>query len=1047
MVVSLLASFLTLSDGVAQPEPAEAATLTTYDAGAYVVDMGQVQTVATGLKPYGLVYDLVVNNQIPVDWVIADGKTKNPDADLTDPAAIDFSANGKDYRGGPFVIPAGFAAEAAPIISAWQAQGVVVDGPMPQFGAPKFETITSWPNAVLDLKNGKIASAYYANAGIGTEAYRMGLPSSLSPCDDLYVMPHADPAWATHSNLIPFNDAGGYIWAACHAVSVLENVDDPASADPSPDMNFLSNTGLLHFKSPGHDGGTPPYAYDSAAGSDPIMQFLGRIDTATENGSEQIYLPDAAGWRASTNVLVDDPDHPDVGVSSPGEAAKLAYGRGFGNPDNGLVMYEGGHSHNKGDEADLVAAQRAFLNLHLMAGIERGIDVITDTPEVIGAGETVDVSATISGGAHDYDWTWESSCGGTFAAPTGSGAGDPVNVSTTFTAPAVAGGCSVKLLVSDTCERVAFGASATIITMPTDVGITITDDADPIEAGGTLSYTVDVVNNGPGDAEATEAVIMLPPGVTFVSASPDQGSCTYLGGVVTCDLGTVLNGSTSQTTIAVTVDPDTSGTITALAAVATDSPDTDPTNDAASEPTDVGINGLVVDIEVDPGYVYASAVPDSVAYTITVTNTAPSSLDNVVVGEDVCGSVTGPMGDDGNGLLDQGEVWTYTCSGDVSSDPTANTATATGDHPILGPVAADPDTATVEVIDPAITIDKAPGTQGAPTGGAALFDITVTNTGDITLAPVTVTDPLAPDCDRTFTEMAPGAVKTYSCSMPMTEPIGTTGTNTIDVSGIDPLGNPVTDSDSADYTVIAALLDVTKSADVAAARPGEPVEFTITVENPSAVDQTNIVVTDTWPAGLIWQSSTIPAGGSVTDNFSHDLELTYFEGWEEINETTKTHGDSIQVVDKDDESPCETPVDCVLLVQKKDRGIYQPANLSGATSATIDFSYQVVNNQKTDDNSTLEVVGWDSTAGAYVQVAAFPIEAGPDTPTVMTPQDQVAITPASHPAVFAAGTAGRLGFRIHPTNADDGDIVYIDDVTINWTGGGQTLGAPPNLIT
>ncbi|MDH3755998.1 MAG: hypothetical protein OEU32_19210, partial [Acidimicrobiia bacterium] len=152
LAVSLLASLLTVSGGV-EPDPATAApvdsTVTTYEAGAFVIDMGQPQTVATGLQPYGLVYDLVVNNQIPVDWVIAEGKQKNPDTDATDLSSIDFSANGKDYRGGPFVIEAGFAAEAAPIIAAWQSQGVVVDGPMPAFDAPKWETITSWPNAVL----------------------------------------------------------------------------------------------------------------------------------------------------------------------------------------------------------------------------------------------------------------------------------------------------------------------------------------------------------------------------------------------------------------------------------------------------------------------------------------------------------------------------------------------------------------------------------------------------------------------------------------------------------------------------------------------------------------------------------------------------------------------------------------------------------------------------------------------------------------------------------------------------------------------------------
>jgi predicted sugar kinase len=45
--------------------------LTSFSAGAYVIDMGQAtQTVANSLQPYGMVYDLIQNQHIPVDWAI-----------------------------------------------------------------------------------------------------------------------------------------------------------------------------------------------------------------------------------------------------------------------------------------------------------------------------------------------------------------------------------------------------------------------------------------------------------------------------------------------------------------------------------------------------------------------------------------------------------------------------------------------------------------------------------------------------------------------------------------------------------------------------------------------------------------------------------------------------------------------------------------------------------------------------------------------------------------------------------------------------------------
>ena len=303
------------------PHAATAAT-ETIDPGAYIIDMGQSQTVSTGLKPYGMVFDLVGKYGIPVKWAISETKSRE---------GIDFTADGTAYSGGSFIIPSEYQAEAASIVSDWQSQGVVVNGPTTSsFSAPIYATIDSLPNAVLDLDNGKIAAGYYSNAEIpesitgafGTfDTYREDLPSGLTPCDDIYVMPHADPEWDTHENLIPFVESQGFIWAACHAVSVLERVDDPTDGNSQPDMNFLSyDSGNIVADGDGNstndspslklfgDHADPtdgPYEYANTVGvplpygysgnsnlwAYPIMQFLGKIDNATQNGSEQLYVP------------------------------------------------------------------------------------------------------------------------------------------------------------------------------------------------------------------------------------------------------------------------------------------------------------------------------------------------------------------------------------------------------------------------------------------------------------------------------------------------------------------------------------------------------------------------------------------------------------------------------------------------------------------------------------------------------------------------------------------------------------------------------------
>jgi hypothetical protein len=88
--------------------------LTSFAPGAYVIDMGQAtQTVANSLRSYGMVCDLVQNQDIPVDCAITPSKSV---------FGADFSAGGKTYSGGSFIIEAPFAAAAQATIIKWQAE-------------------------------------------------------------------------------------------------------------------------------------------------------------------------------------------------------------------------------------------------------------------------------------------------------------------------------------------------------------------------------------------------------------------------------------------------------------------------------------------------------------------------------------------------------------------------------------------------------------------------------------------------------------------------------------------------------------------------------------------------------------------------------------------------------------------------------------------------------------------------------------------------------------------------------------------------------------
>ena len=510
-----------------------ATTTETYNAGAYIIDMGQSpQTIANGLKPYGLVYDLIINENVPVNWIIEPNKEKD---------GIDFSADGTDYRGGSFIIPVEYMnGNVESVINTWRAKGVVVNGPISSsFTAPLYDELTSWPRAVLDDQNdGKIVP-FYTNAEIPTSSYTTaGNPTLLTDCGDVYVMPHADPhnwnaAW--QQALLDFVVDGGYLWAACHAVSSLELLVD-IDNDGNPDCDFLSDGGLKKWNQ--HNNGTPPYTYTSTYSGDPIMQFMGSLDNATRNGSEQIYMPlSTSSWRNTTKIAVYDPDH---NQADAGDAAVVAYGNAFGNPNYGYVMYEGGHDLNKHSAGvtSRVAAQRAYFNFLLMSGEDKEISVNSTVPAFVLSGSTINISATGSSGNSPYSYQWSSTC-------TGGSFGDATNSSTTYTAPTVSSNttCVITVQVTDNCGRFTFESTSVVVGVLT--GPTAVND----NATTPMNTAIDInalSNDTQGSSELDPTSVSFVSGTEPNASTEGTFSVNNTTGLVTF---TPVNGYTGTVTI------------------------------------------------------------------------------------------------------------------------------------------------------------------------------------------------------------------------------------------------------------------------------------------------------------------------------------------------------------------------------------------------------------------------------------------------------------------------------------------------------------------
>ena len=404
--------------------------------GSFIVNMGVTpQTYGNGVKPWGMIHDLIKNHRIQVKWVINQSKTKD---------GIDFTYNGVDFKGGTLIIPNKYRTAAVNArIAYWQTQGVVGATVAAAFTVDVTYTLKYTPRWTFDFQNGSIALDFLEEAGIPSTDYPKKLPIELNTCDDLFVMPHADPTWPTHSNLLSWNQSNrGWIWAGCHAVSVLENLVNPA--DSSQTMNFLSQQGLVMYNN--HSDGNPPYLYRFP--TDPEMQFMGVADAAMQNGSEQIFLPKINTWRTSTKVAAYSATHPQVPSLSPGEAAAIVYGRAFGDNTRGQVMYEGGHDINKGN-SDAVSAMRAFFNFSYLSVYDKAINPNIVGPINLTSLTSYQYRATLPVGNNpaNYSYRWTSSCGGTFS--------NPFDTVTLFTAPLVTSctECTITCTITDGCGR------------------------------------------------------------------------------------------------------------------------------------------------------------------------------------------------------------------------------------------------------------------------------------------------------------------------------------------------------------------------------------------------------------------------------------------------------------------------------------------------------------------------------------------------------------------------------------------------------------------
>ena len=170
-----------------------------------------------------------------------------------------------------------------------------------------------------------------------------------------------------------------------------------------------------------------------------------------------------------------------------------------------------------------------------------------------------------------------------------------------------------------------------------DLALFVSATPNPVGVVNNLTYTLQVMNPGPNNSTGVWVTNTLPAGVSLVSASASQGTCSTNGPLIICNLGTLTNETTVTVTIVVTpMVP--SVVLTNVAVVVRNEPDTNPANNVVTNIVTVGPVGVsIADTSVVKGYVGSTNAVFSLALNTQNTQTVTVAY-STVNGTAVAGS-------------------------------------------------------------------------------------------------------------------------------------------------------------------------------------------------------------------------------------------------------------------------------------------------------------------------------------------------------------------------------------------------------------------------
>jgi uncharacterized repeat protein (TIGR01451 family) len=461
--------------------------------------------------------------------------------------------------------------------------------------------------------------------------------------------------------------------------------------------------------------------------------------------------------------------------------------------------------------------------------------------------------------------------------------------------------------LSHPTSTTADGPTTVTLTAPTGVVVdkTVTSITDLnnngiTDAGDRINYAFNVTNNG---AALLTNLTVTDPGVTL-TGSP----------IASLAPGSSNNTAYTAQYIVTQANVD-AGQYSNTAQIEATTPTSTIISDTDTEVTPIPRNSAIALVKTGAGNFGVNGTPDvgeTISYQFTVTNTGNTTLTNVTVSDTNATVAGGPIA---NLLPGTTNTTTFTATrtltqADIDAGQFSNQATANATSP-TGPVTDQSDDANPAQNDPTIiALPRQPGialvkSVGTFTdtnansitdaGDIINYTFAVTNTGNVTLTNVIVTDPSATVTGAPIATLAPGATNTaaYTASHVISVADMNTGSfqNQATASGTPPTGPAVTDLSDDDTPTgndptavsltpaprIALLKTITTIADTNANSVqdvGDTITYAFTVRNTGNVTLTNVTVTD--PLAMVSGTAiaSLAPGQSDTTSFTAAHVLT-----------------------------------------------------------------------------------------------------------------------------------------------------------------------------